>query len=47
LHYAANDYEGFARSMLRVELEGERPFGPAMPAEALPAGSGAAVPPAA
>jgi taurine dioxygenase len=27
LHYAANDYEGFARTMLRVELEGSRPFG--------------------
>jgi taurine dioxygenase len=30
LHYAANDYQGFARTMLRVELEGNRPFGPAI-----------------
>jgi len=34
LHYAANDYEGFARTMWRIELEGSRPFGPAMPADA-------------
>ena len=30
-HYAVNDYEGFARSMLRAEMTGTRPFGPAMP----------------
>jgi taurine dioxygenase len=30
-HYAVNDYAGFAREMLRTEMEGERPFGPAMP----------------
>jgi taurine dioxygenase len=30
-HYAVNDYEGFARTMLRVELDGGRPFGPAKP----------------
>ena len=30
-HYAVNDYAGFRRAMLRIELEGERPFGPAMP----------------
>lgn len=32
-HYAVNDYEGFARSMLRAEMEGTRPYGPAMPLE--------------
>jgi hypothetical protein len=42
LHYAANDYEGFARSMLRVELEGDRPFGPAMAAAGEPARAGEA-----
>lgn len=36
-HYAINDYAGFAREMLRTEMEGERPFGPAMP-ERDPAG---------
>jgi taurine dioxygenase len=30
-HYAVNDYAGFAREMLRTEMEGDRPFGPAMP----------------
>jgi taurine dioxygenase len=29
-HYAVNDYEGFERAMLRIEMEGGRPFGPAM-----------------
>ena len=28
-HYAANDYAGFARTMLRAEMEGTRPIGPA------------------
>lgn len=32
-HYAVNDYEGFARTMLRAEMQGTRPFGPAMPRE--------------
>jgi taurine dioxygenase len=32
-HYAVNDYAGFARTMLRAELEGTRPFGSAMPRE--------------
>jgi len=31
-HYAVNDYAGFERVMLRTEMEGERPFGPALPA---------------
>jgi len=31
-HYAVNDYQGFARTMLRAEMAGTRPFGPAMPA---------------
>lgn len=30
-HYAVNDYAGFARTMLRAEMVGSRPFGPAMP----------------
>ncbi|MGE4240383.1 TauD/TfdA dioxygenase family protein [Ramlibacter sp.] len=30
-HYALNDYKGFARSMRRIQVEGERPYGPAMP----------------
>jgi taurine dioxygenase len=30
-HYAVNDYAGFEREMLRTEMEGERPYGPAMP----------------
>ena len=30
-HYAVNDYEGFGRSMMRVEMAGGRPIGPAMP----------------
>jgi taurine dioxygenase len=28
-HYAVNDYAGFARTMLRAEMEGVRPCGPA------------------
>jgi taurine dioxygenase len=32
-HYAANDYEGFARTMLRAEMAGTRPYGPAMPGD--------------
>jgi taurine dioxygenase len=28
-HYAVNDYAGFARTMLRAEMEGTRPIGPA------------------
>jgi taurine dioxygenase len=32
-HYAINDYSGFRREMLRLEIEGERPYGPAMPRE--------------
>jgi len=30
-HYAVNDYAGFHREMMRIELMGERPYGPAMP----------------
>jgi taurine dioxygenase len=30
-HYAVNDYMGFERTMLRAEMAGTRPFGPAMP----------------
>jgi len=33
LHYAVNDYAGFARTMLRCEMKGTRPFGSAMPRE--------------
>ena len=32
-HYAVNDYEGFGRTMLRAEMTGTRPFGPAKPLE--------------
>jgi len=30
LHRALNDYPGFRRHMMRIEVEGERPYGPAM-----------------
>jgi taurine dioxygenase len=30
-HYAVNDYAGFNRKMLRIEMEGGRPYGPATP----------------
>jgi taurine dioxygenase len=33
-HYAVNDYAGFRREMMRIEMVGERPFGPAMPRQA-------------
>ncbi|HKX80331.1 MAG TPA: TauD/TfdA family dioxygenase [Novosphingobium sp.] len=29
-HYAVNDYAGFARTMLRAEMAGTRPYGPAV-----------------
>jgi taurine dioxygenase len=30
-HYAVNDYAGFARTMLRAEMQGTPPYGPAKP----------------
>ena len=32
-HYAVNDYAGFRREMMRLEIQGGRPYGPAMPLE--------------
>jgi taurine dioxygenase len=32
-HFAINDYAGFRREMHRVQAEGERPYGPALPRE--------------